>query len=67
MDHPSAIATVADDVTPNVAFLSVVQVIDDRHVALSRQFFNKTESKTVENPHAQGERDRTGDRPALPA
>ena len=50
---PSAICTVASDGTPNVTFLSVVHRVDGDHVALSRQFFNKTDSNTVANPYAQ--------------
>lgn len=50
---PAAICTVADDGTPNATFLSVVHRIDDDHVALSRQFFNKTDENTHANPLAQ--------------
>jgi adenylate cyclase len=50
---PSAICTVADDGTPNVTYLSVVQRVDADHVALSRQFFLKTEHNTNVNPYAQ--------------
>jgi putative methionine-R-sulfoxide reductase with GAF domain len=50
---PVAIATVSDDGWPNVTYLSVVQRIDAEHVALSRQFFKKTDENTVVNPHAQ--------------
>jgi hypothetical protein len=50
---PCAIATVADDGTPNATFISVVHRIDDTHVALSRQFFNKTDENTIVNPLAQ--------------
>ena len=50
---PAAICTVAEDGTPNVTYLSVVQRVDAEHVALSRQFFNKTEHNTNVNPYAQ--------------
>lgn len=50
---PSAISTLAADGTPNVTYLSVVHRVDDDHVALSRQFFNKTDSNTLVNPYAQ--------------
>ena len=50
---PAAIATVADDGTPNCTYISIVHRIDDSHVALSRQFFKKTDENTIANPHAQ--------------
>jgi adenylate cyclase len=50
---PAAIATVADDGTPNGTFISIVHRIDDAHVALSRQFFKKTDENTIVNPYAQ--------------
>lgn len=50
---PSAIATVDSDGTPNVTYLSIVHRVDDEHVALSRQFFKKTDHNTVVNPLAQ--------------
>lgn len=50
---PAAIATVAEDGTPNVTYISVVHRVDERHVALSRQFFNKTDHNTVVNPRVE--------------
>lgn len=50
---PAAICTLADDGTPNITYLSVVHRVDANHVALSRQFFNKTERNTSTNPYAQ--------------
>jgi adenylate cyclase len=50
---PCAISTVADDGTPNATFISVVHRIDEEHVALSRQFFKKTDENTIANPYAQ--------------
>ncbi|MCA9826709.1 MAG: pyridoxamine 5'-phosphate oxidase family protein, partial [Dehalococcoidia bacterium] len=49
---PSSICTVDADGMPNVTFLSVVSRIDADHVALSRQFFNKTDTNTHANPYA---------------
>jgi adenylate cyclase len=50
--RPSVIATCAPDGTPNVAYLSQVHYVDDRHVALTFQFFNTTRKNILANPRA---------------
>ncbi len=50
---PSAICTVGEDGSPNVTYLSIVHRIDERHVALSRQFFKKTDENTQRIPTAR--------------
>jgi predicted pyridoxine 5'-phosphate oxidase superfamily flavin-nucleotide-binding protein len=49
---PSTIATAAADGTPNVTYLSKVHIVDDEHVALTDQFFSKTNRNLAENPYA---------------
>jgi adenylate cyclase len=49
---PSLIATVDGRGVPNITYVSQVYYIDDRHVALSCQFFNKTRRNLDENPRA---------------
>ena len=49
---PAVIATAAGDGTPNVTYLSRVQLVDDERVALSNQFFSKTARNLAENPRA---------------
>ena len=47
---PSTLTTCFLEGEPNVAFLHQVYQVDEFHVALSRQFFNKTIQNMTENP-----------------
>jgi adenylate cyclase len=49
---PSTIATASADGTPNITYLSKVHLVDDEHVALTDQFFSKTNRNLAENPYA---------------
>jgi hypothetical protein len=49
---PSIVVTSDGRGTPNVTFVSQVYYVDDRHVALSCQFFNKTRRNLDDNPRA---------------
>lgn len=52
---PSIVATSDASGAPNITYVSQVFLVDDRHVALSCQFFNKTRRNLDENPYACAE------------
>ncbi len=52
---PAIVATADSHGVPNVTYVSQVYFVDDRHVALSCQFFNKTRRNLDENPLACAE------------
>lgn len=47
---PPTLATVSKEGIPNVTYISQVFYIDEEHVAISRQFFNKTWRNIGHNP-----------------
>jgi adenylate cyclase len=49
---PAVIATASSSGVPNVTFLSRVRIVDDERIALSNQFFSKTQRNLAENPRA---------------
>jgi adenylate cyclase len=49
---PAQLFTCSLDGIPNAAYLSHVEYVDDSHVALSFQFFNKSRRNIAVNPHA---------------
>jgi adenylate cyclase len=50
---PATICSCDREGTPNLTFLSIVHRLDEDHVGLSYQFFNKTRKNVLENPSAQ--------------
>src|SRR4029079_5492208 len=52
---PSMVATADGQGVPNIVYVSQVYFVDDRHVALSCQFFSKTRRNLDENPVACAE------------
>ena|SRR6188472_3367121 len=47
---PSVLVTCSADGIPNITYISQVYYVDDEHVALSHQFFNKSIRNIRENP-----------------
>ena len=49
---PTCMSTASEDGEPNVTFISQVWYVDENHLAVSCQFFNKTTRNVRENPQA---------------
>jgi adenylate cyclase len=49
---PATLATCSPDGVPNATYVSQMQYVDPKHVALSFQFFNKTRENILANPQA---------------
>ena len=49
---PSWITSCSKDGEPNTTVISQIWYVDEKHVALSFQFFNKTKRNISENPYA---------------
>jgi putative methionine-R-sulfoxide reductase with GAF domain len=50
---PAVLGTCAPDGVPNATWLSQIERVDERHVALSCQFFRKTQQNLAADPQAQ--------------
>ena len=50
---PTCMCTASLEGVPNVTYISQVWFVDDRHLAVSCQFFNKTTRNVRSNPAAQ--------------
>jgi adenylate cyclase len=50
---PATVCSCSREGIPNLTFLSIVHRVDENHVGLSFQFFNKTRTNILENPRVQ--------------